>query len=101
MDMKQIELSGGIPKPKSVSLLPSFPNQKSLKAAEVKKKAGKVVQRNYVLNDVGALKKKVKHEARKTEYEIGTEAKDGSNIMFLWVCQSELDQRTGRKWQHC
>ena len=28
-------------------------------------KKGKVVQRNYVMNDVGALKKKLKHESRK------------------------------------
>ena len=82
--MKQVELSGVVSKLKPESLLPSLSsNQKNLKTAEVKKKRGKVVQRNYILNDVGALKKKIKHEARKSEYEIGTEAKGGSNIMFL------------------
>ena len=38
------------------------------------------MQRNYVLNDVGSLKKKLKHENKKNEIVIGKEAKDGSNI---------------------
>ena len=47
---------------------------------EMKKKKGKVKQRNYVLNDVGALKKKLKHENKQQEIAIGKEAKDCSNI---------------------
>ena len=47
---------------------------------KVKKKTGIVKQRNYVLNDVGALKKKLKHENKKQEIVIGKEARDGSNV---------------------
>ena len=47
---------------------------------KTKKIAGKVKQKNYVLNDVGALKKKLKHENKKQEISIGKEAKDASNI---------------------
>ena len=50
-------------------------------AARIKEKKGKVVQRNYVMNDVGALRKKLKHEARKQEFAISKEAKDASNIV--------------------
>ena len=39
-----------------------------------------VKQRNYILNDVGALKKKLKAEGKKHEVSIGKEAKDASNI---------------------
>ena len=50
---------------------------------EVTKKKGKVVQRNYVMNDVGALRKKLGHETRrKQEFIIAKEAKDGSNIIL-------------------
>ena len=41
---------------------------------------GKVKQRNYTLNDVAALKKKMKAEVKKQEVSIGKEAKDASNI---------------------
>ena len=45
---------------------------------------GKLIQANYILNDTGALKKKLRHEtARKDPYNEGTEAKDGSNMVFL------------------
>ena len=79
MDLKEIQ---DVSKKGSPSLLPSLSNQRLETAVNVKKKTGKVIQRNYVLNDVGALKKKMKHESRKLEFEIGKEAKDGSNIMF-------------------
>ena len=47
-----------------------------LEPADDKKKKGKVVQRNYTLNDTGALKKKVKFEiSRKTDFALGKEAK--------------------------
>ena len=46
-------------------------------------KRGHVKQRNYKLNDVGALKKKAKHETRKNDITIGREAKDFSNITVL------------------
>ena len=39
-----------------------------------------VKQRNYVLNDVGALKKKLRAENKKHEFAIGKEAKDWSSI---------------------
>ena len=63
------------------SLLPSVSTKKKESAVGVSGKMGKIVQRNYILNDVGALKKKLKHEGRKSEFEIGTEAVDGSNII--------------------
>ena len=37
---------------------------KNQEAVMKKKKKGKVTQRNYVLNDVGALKKKVRQETK-------------------------------------
>ena len=43
---------------------------------------GRVVQRNYVLNDTAALKKKLRHETRKDPYNMGTEARNGSNIVM-------------------
>ena len=47
-------------------------------------KKGSVVQRNYTLNDVGALKKKVKWEtSRKLDFALGKEAKNGCNISLL------------------
>ena len=45
------------------------------------KKKGKLVQRNYVMNDVGALRKKKRHEARKQEFLLAKEAKDCSNVV--------------------
>ena len=39
-------------------------------------------QRNYVLNDVGALKKKITHEKRLSNYTIWKEAKDCSNVVI-------------------
>ena len=43
---------------------------------------GNVLQRNYVLNDSNALKKKLKHEDRPEPYDLGTEARDGSNVVI-------------------
>ena len=44
-----------------------------------------VIQRNYVLNDTAALKKKIKHEtSHKDPFNHGTEAKDGSNVVLLF-----------------
>ena len=49
---------------------------------DTKKKRGKIVQRNYILNDVAALQRKVKCEtSRKQEFVMGKEAKNGSNIV--------------------
>ena len=48
-----------------------------------KVKKGHVVQRNYFLNDSGALKKKVRHANRKDPCNRGTEARDGSNVVVL------------------
>ena len=45
---------------------------------------GKTVQRNYILNDTAALKKKVRHESRKEAFNTGTDAKDGSNVVLLF-----------------
>ena len=45
---------------------------------------GQTIQRNYVLNDIGALKKKIRHESRKDPYNQGTEARDGSNMVLLF-----------------
>ena len=45
-------------------------------------KKGNVIQRKYVLNDLGALKKKLGHEKRKHEFSFTKEAKDGSNAII-------------------
>ena len=39
-------------------------------------------QRNYTLNDVGALKKKLTHEKRISEIAIAKEAKNFSNVVI-------------------
>ena len=41
-----------------------------------------VLKRNYVLNDSNALKKKLKNESRSEPYNLGTEARDGSNMVI-------------------
>ena len=42
----------------------------------------KIIQRNYTLNDVGALKKKLKHElTRKQDYCLSKEAKNVANVV--------------------
>ena len=46
------------------------------------KKIGQIIQKNYVLNDANALKKKKRHESRKEAYNLGTEARDGSNMVI-------------------
>ena len=48
---------------------------------QVSGKKGKVIQRNYVMNDLGALKKKLRQEGRKHEFSFVKEAKDGSNAV--------------------
>ena len=50
------------------------------KKVETNVRKGIVKQRNYMLNDVTALKKKMKVEGKKHEVSIGKEAKDSSNI---------------------
>ena len=42
---------------------------------------GQVIQKNYVLNDSGALKKKLRHETREDAFNLGVEARDGSNMV--------------------
>ena len=44
-------------------------------------KRGKVSQRNYVMNDLAALRKKLSHEKRKQEFILAKEARDGSNAI--------------------
>ena len=43
---------------------------------------GQVVHKTYVLNDTSALKKKMRHEDRKEVYNLGVEARDGSNMVI-------------------
>ena len=43
---------------------------------------GQVVQKGYVLNDTGALKKKLRQESRKEPFNLGVEARDGSNMVI-------------------
>jgi hypothetical protein len=62
------------------SVLPTNPGS-DVNNKDARKK-GKVVQRNYVMNDLGALRKKLKHEGRKKEYIIAKEAKDASNTVM-------------------
>ena len=44
-------------------------------------KRGTVIQRNYVMNDLGALRKKLQHEGRKPDFILSKEAKDASNAI--------------------
>ena len=47
-------------------------------------KRGRVIQDIYVLNDVAALKKKLRNETdRKEAFNTGADAKDGSNVVLL------------------
>ena len=46
------------------------------------KMKGQVIQKNYVLNDSSALKKKKRNESKKEPYNLGTEARDGSNMVI-------------------
>ena len=48
----------------------------------VKGQVGKVIEKNYVLNDSSALKKKKRNECRKEPFNLGTEARDGSNMVI-------------------
>ena len=43
---------------------------------------GQVIQKNYILNDTAALRKKIGHEKRKEACNLGVEARDGST--WLW-----------------
>ena len=48
------------------------------------KKKGKIIQKNYVLNDTVALKKKLRNETnRKEAFNYGVDAKDGSSVVIL------------------
>ena len=46
------------------------------------KRKGTVIQRSYVMNDLGALRKKLKHEGRKQDFMISNEARDASNTVI-------------------
>ena len=47
-------------------------------------KKGRVIQKNYVLNDTSALKKKIRNESyRKEAFNYGVDARDGSNVVVL------------------
>ena len=66
---------GGIPTKRP--LMSNFTGGNSLKKAGT---TAVVTQRNYFLNDVGALKKKLSQESNKEAFSQGKEAKDGSNF---------------------
>ena len=51
------------------------------KVATPKLIKGQVIQKNYVLNDAGALRKKLRHETREHAFNLGVEARDGSNMV--------------------
>jgi hypothetical protein len=59
---------------------PDKKESEGLLAPNVKK--GQVVQKNYILNDAAALKKKIKQEGRKEAFNMGVEARDGSNMVL-------------------
>ena len=44
---------------------------------------GNIVHRNYILNDSNALKKKLRHEGRPDPFDLGTDAKNGANVVVL------------------
>ena len=49
------------------------PDKSHGEVVEVKK--GRNIQKNYILNDSGVLKKKLKHEDRKEPFNMGVEAR--------------------------
>ena len=49
---------------------------------KAKGRKGQIIQKNYVLNDSSALKKKKRNETRKEAFNLGTEARDGSNMVI-------------------
>ena len=65
------------------------------KKVETNVRKGVVKQRNYILNDVAALEKKMKAEGKKREVSIGKEAKDASNITIpMKASFFELERHT-------
>ena len=43
----------------------------------------KVIHKNYILDDIGALKKKIRHENQSEAFDMGTDAANGSNVVIL------------------
>ena len=73
---------GDIPLEEVNSVLVNNPGQNIRNAtANASIGKGQVVQKNYVLNDTGALKKKLRHETRKDPFNLGTEARNGSSMV--------------------
>ena len=72
----------------SIQCLPAASNEVEVQSSSIHEvaasalKKGSSKQRNYVLNDVGALKKKITHEKRLSNYTIWKEAKDCSNVVI-------------------
>ena len=64
----------------SIQKSPKETQGEAIEATKVMK--GQVVQKNYVLDDTGALKKKLRHETRKEAFTMGVEARDGSNMVI-------------------
>ena len=62
--------------------VPENPPGKNLpvEAGTAETAKGLVIQKNYVLNDTAALKKKMRNETRKEPYNLGTEARNGSSM---------------------
>ena len=60
------------------------PDQDQVVVPSVNPNKGRVVQKNYVLNDSAALQKKLRNETKRKEaFDTGTDAKDGSNVLVL------------------
>ena len=56
--------------------------QSNCKSLDMKKLSGRTVQKDYILNDISALKKKVRHETRPEAFDTGSEASNGSNVVI-------------------
>ena len=65
---------------KPMEIVPAGGKSLGIAAPTVKK--GQVIQKNYILNDTAALKKKMRQESRKEAYNMGVEARDGSNMVI-------------------
>ena len=50
--------------------------------AVTSERRGQVIEKDYTLNDTAALKKKIRNESRKEAFNLGIEARDGSNMVI-------------------
>ena len=57
-------------------------NNHDKEVAVTSERRGQVIEKDYTLNDTAALKKKIRNESRKEAFNLGIEARDGSNMVI-------------------